>query len=124
MPEVKTALVDELPDCDICKMEGKTPEPAEYDAQTIHGRWGYMCEAHYQTHGIKPLGLGIGQKLVLRDSVKHLAEVLSKADDLCKKCGQDCPDNCWNKETGRHRILNEPEKIEVMISLGLYCEEI
>ena len=123
--EVKTAYVDELPPCDFCKMEGKEPpEPAEYDAATASGPWASMCEAHYQRHGIKPLGLGRGQKLVVRGSVKHSAEVLSKADALCKRCGQGCPEDSFNKETGRHRILGDDMKIEVMISMGMYCEEI
>lgn len=124
MPDVKTALVDELPDCDMCKVEGRT-EPAEYDARirATGGRWGNLCQRHFDQFRCR-LGLGMGQKLVVRSSVKHSAEILSKVDDLCRRCGKDCPDNCWNKETGRHRILNEPEKIEVMISLGLYCEEI
>lgn len=122
---MKTALVDKLPDCDFCKMEGKEPpEPAEYDAQTTSGPWANMCESHYQQFGIKPLGLGRGQKLVLRGSAKQPAEVLSKADDLCNRCGKGCPEDSWNKETGRHRILDEPDKIEVMIMMGLYCEEI
>lgn len=123
--EVKTALVDELPPCDYCKMMGKEPpEPAEYDAMTFTGPWANMCEAHYQRFGIKPLGLGRGQKLVVRGSVKHSAEVLSEADELCKQCGKDCAEDSFNKETVRHRILGDSAKITVMISMGLYCEEI
>ena len=124
-PDVKTALVDELPPCDICKAEGvDPPEPAEYDASTTSGRWGYMCEAHYQTHGVKPLGLGRGQKLVVRGSVKQPAEILSRADKLCAKCGKDCGEDSFNKETIRYRILDNEEKIAVMLATGLYCEEI
>ena len=122
-PEVKTAIVAELPDCYFCKMEGRT-EPAEYDARTRTGQWGNMCEPHYQQHGVKPLGLGMGQKLILRGSVKLPAKVQSKADKLCERCGKGCPAECWNKETGRMRILDSPEKIELMIATGLYCEEV
>lgn len=123
-PEVKTAIVEELPECDICKMEGKSPpDTAEYDGATSFGRWGYMCEPHFQTHG-KGLGHGIGQKLILRGSVKQPAEVLSKADRLCERCGKDCAPDSWNKETGRMRILDNEMKIEVMLATGLYCEEI
>lgn len=122
-PEVKTALVDELPDCYFCKQEGKK-EPAEYDAKTVYGPWGNMCEAHYQQYGVKPLGLGIGQKLVVRGSAKPPEEELSRADELCRRCGKDCGEDSWNKETGRMRILDNRAKIEAMISLGLYCEEI
>lgn len=131
-PEVKTVIVAELPDCYFCEQEGRK-EPAEYDAQTdslkTHrgarlGSWAFMCESHYQSLGVKPLGLGMGQKLILRGSVKHPTEVLSRADALCKRCGKGCAEDSWNKETGRMRILDNGAKIETMLMLGLYCEEI
>lgn len=60
---MKEVIVSSLPDCDICKMNGEKTE-AHYDAQTnINDQWGYLCEAHFQEHGIG-LGLGKGQKLV------------------------------------------------------------
>ena len=120
--EVKTALVDELPPCDLCKMEGKN-EPAEYDARTRTGQWGNLCQDHFDQQGCR-LGLGFGQKLVLRGSAKQPDELIRRADALCRRCGQDCPDECWNKETGRFRVLDNPDKIGVMISLGMYCEEV
>lgn len=118
----KTAIVEKLPDCDMCKAEGRK-EPAEYDSKTVHGPWASLCEPHWQKYGVKPLGTGRGQKLVLRGSVKHSAETLSRANELCKRCGKGCPEGSWNQETGRHRILGDSAKIEVMLSLGLYCEE-
>lgn len=121
--EVKTALVDTLPDCDICKQEGRK-EPADYDCKTVFGPWANLCEKHYQKFGAKPLGLGRGQKLILRGSAKQPAEKLSRADALCRRCGKGCPETCWNMETGRYRILDNPAKIEVMLQLGLYCEEV
>ncbi len=121
--EVKTAIVDELPDCYFCQQEGKK-EPAEYDAKTIHGPWGYMCETHYQKFGVKPLGLGRGQKLIVRGSVKQPDELLRRADALCKRCGKGCPEDSWNKETGRMRILDNGAKIEAMLIAGASCEEI
>jgi hypothetical protein len=132
-PEVKTAIVAELPDCYFCNQLGRT-EPAEYDAKTIpskmfqgvylRGQWAHMCESHYQLFGVKPLGLGMGQKLILRGSVKHPDGVLSRANELCKRCGKGCAEDSWNKETGRMRILDNGVKIETMLMLGLYCEEI
>ncbi len=123
MSDVKTAIVSEFPDCDICKIEGKEPpEPAEYDAMSTYGSWGYMCEPHYQTHGVKPLGLGRGQKLVLETPEPQPRK--DKAAELCKRCAKDCEPDSWNKSTGRYRVLDNPMQIEVMLSLGLFCEEI
>lgn len=122
MSDIKTAIVSELPDCDICKMEGKDPpDKAKYDGATSFGRWGYMCEPHFQTHG-KGLGHGVGQKLVLESPEPQARK--DKADELCKRCGKDCPDDCWNKDTARYRVLDNPVQIEVMLSLGMYCEEV
>jgi len=112
--------VSELPDCDICKMEGRT-EPAEYDGATSFGRWGYMCEPHFQTHG-KGLGHGIGQRLVLESP--EPAPRVSKADELCNRCGKGCPNSCWNKDTGRFRVLGNEMKTQLMIEARLYCEEV
>ena len=131
-PEVKTVIVAELPDCYFCEQEGRK-EPAEYDAQTdslkTHrgarlGSWAFMCESHYQSLGVKPLGLGMGQKLVLRGSAKQPDALLSRADELCNRCGKGCPEDSFNKETVRMRILDNRMKIEVMLATGLYCEEI
>ena len=121
-PEVKTVIVSELPSCDMCRMEGKD-EPAEYDARTRNGQWGNLCQDHFDQQGCR-LGLGFGQKLIVRGSVKHPTEILSRADELCKKCGKGCGEDSWNKETGRMRILDNGVKIETMLMLGLYCEEI
>ena len=118
-PEVKTALVDELPNCDMPGCD----EPAEYDARTRSGQWGNFCQDHFDQQGCR-LGLGRGQKLVVRGSVKQPEEILSKADKLCAKCGKGCPEDSFNKETMRMRILDDEVKVEAMIMMGLYCEEI
>lgn len=56
--------VDKLPKCSICK------EDASYDAK-IRGMssWGYLCEKHFKTMG-SGLGLGKGQKLILKKEKK------------------------------------------------------
>ncbi len=118
-PEVKTALVDELPGCDMPGCD----EPAEYDAATRSGRWGNLCQTHFDQEGCR-LGLGMGQKLVVRGSVKQPEEIQNRADKLCERCMKNCAPHSWNKETGRMRILNNDTKIEVMLSLGLFCEEV
>jgi len=54
-------LVSELPKCDICG------EKAKYDSKTKSGPWGYLCEKHYEEYGVGKLGVGFGQKLILRE---------------------------------------------------------
>jgi hypothetical protein len=56
---MKEAKVTELHKCDICKNID-----AQYDAKTIHGPWGYLCQSCFDQIGLG-LGLGLGQKLVL-----------------------------------------------------------
>jgi len=54
-----------IPNCDLCREQGKAVK-AIYDAKTIHGWWAYLCEEHFNKLGIG-LGLGKGQKLVLKE---------------------------------------------------------
>lgn len=91
---MKSTVVEELPDCDYCKQEGRTPpEKAEYDGKTKHGPWAYMCEEHFNKYGVG-LGTGLGQKLVrpIRPECDHVWE--NKSYDLsgktvyCIKCGE------------------------------------
>ena len=60
-PEPGTVIrMSELPKCDICGGE------AHYDAKTVSGQWGYLCNFHYLTTAMYgTLGVGMGQKLVL-----------------------------------------------------------
>lgn len=104
----------------MCKQEGvDPPEPAEYDVKTTFGPHGYLCQAHYDRYGMP-----LGTKLIKGDA-KHPTEVLDKADALCKRCGKNCPDSCWNKETGRYRLLErDPLFAETVLSMGLSCEEV
>lgn len=117
---MKTAIVTELPDCDFCRMDGKT-EPAEYDARVRGGGWGNLCQHHFDMYGCS-LGTGRGQKLVLE--CPEPQPMKDRADKLCERCGKGCTDDCWNKTTGRFRILDSPTKIVAMIRMGLYCEEV
>lgn len=117
MSDVKTAIVSEFPICDVPGCE----EPAEYDAKTRRGPWGYFCQTHFDQFGCR-LGLGMGQKLVLESPEPQSRK--DRADKLCKQCGKDCPDDCWNKDTGRYRVLDNPEKTMLMLSMGMYCEEV
>lgn len=59
--------------CDFCN------HPAAYDAKTIYGPWGYLCEEHYQTIGVKTPGMSS----VLDDRIKHEKE--------CSCCHQVLP---------------------------------
>jgi len=111
----KTALVTKLPKCDFCD------EPAEYDGKTKLGPWANMCEAHFQVFGVG-LGTGRGQKLTLE--TPEPSHRKARGDKLCLRCGKKCPLDSWNKTAGRFRVLGYPKKIEAMLSLGLYCEEV
>jgi len=53
-------VVSRLPKCDFC---GKQ---AQYDGKTVMGPWANMCPTHFRMYG-RGLGLGKGQKLVLRE---------------------------------------------------------
>ena len=115
---MNTTIMTELPGCDLCKREGADPvEPAEYDVKTKLGPHGYLCQAHYETHGTP-----IGTKLIKGDA-SHPKEAADEADELCTKCGKGCPEGCWNKETGRYRLLEKPDMVPMMTEMGLLCEE-
>ncbi len=72
MPAPHTQVeVARIPACDLCKLAGiNPPHPAAYDAATRQGPWGYLCEQHFTDHGLG-LGLGRGQRLVLRTPDLH-----------------------------------------------------
>ena len=118
-----TARVSKLPECDVCKNENPDypPEDAQYDGKTRYGTWGYMCERHFQTNGVG-LGLGKGQRLTTKN--EHTDDELNRADRLCQQCRKGCPPYSYNVEEIRHRILDQPQKIELMMMTGLYCEEV
>lgn len=55
--------VARIPMCDSYHLEDV---PALYDAKTVTGQWGYLCQSCFDGHG-SGLGLGLGQRLVLRE---------------------------------------------------------
>ena len=115
---MQTTTMTELPDCDFCKQEKREMvEPAEYDAKTKLGPHAYMCQEHFDQYGTP-----LGTKLV--KPTKQADETIDEADVLCRKCGKGCSEDSWNKETMRYRILEKPDLIEVMVAMGLYCEEV
>ena len=59
------AVVYEQKFCDICAMCGKQKK-ALYDAKCDNGGWGFLCQKHFEFYGCS-LGLGKGQKLVVKD---------------------------------------------------------
>ena len=62
-----TTQVTFIPNCDYCLTSG-IERPAYVDGVTRGGGWAYMCEVHYQAHGVG-LGLGRGQKLILKEAI-------------------------------------------------------
>lgn len=64
---MKEVIVASLPNCDICKIDGELTK-ATYDAKTnLAGQWAYLCETHYNKHGIG-LGEGKGQRLIVEEA--------------------------------------------------------
>jgi hypothetical protein len=56
-------VVNTKPACDFgC---GKT---AEYDGMTKMGPWAYMCQSCFDVNGLGELGLGKGQRLVVKEA--------------------------------------------------------
>lgn len=55
--------VANIPDCDICKSEGKQTK-AYADAKLCIGPWANVCTVHFRAYDCH-LGLGRGQELVL-----------------------------------------------------------
>jgi hypothetical protein len=60
------ATLSTRPDCDVHKHDLGETVPAYYDGKTVMGPWAYMCESCFQRVGVG-LGLGRGQRLVVRD---------------------------------------------------------
>lgn len=61
-----TVTVAELPYCDLCKAFGNEPTKAFVDGKMKQGPWAFMCEKHWESHGVGQLGTGYGQKLLLK----------------------------------------------------------
>lgn len=73
-----TAKVHKLPHCDLCKAQSQAlakagiaiefrVQRAFYDGKTLLGPWAYMCQSHFDSHGVG-LGLGRGQILMPKKS--------------------------------------------------------
>ena len=63
MPNDHTTVeVDALPECDICA-DGT---PAAFDAKTNYRVWANLCSRHFKIHTGGKLGLGFGQRLIVR----------------------------------------------------------
>ena len=62
MDNHRKVLMTSIPNCDVCSQEGMERK-AKYDAATKFGPWAYLCQEHFDSHGIG-LGLGQGQELV------------------------------------------------------------
>jgi hypothetical protein len=58
------AKVARIPKCQF----DNCAQPAEYDFKTTEGPWAYGCKEHFNLHAkYDLLGMGKGQKLVLRN---------------------------------------------------------
>lgn len=60
-------VVDKLPLCQLCQQDPLILyQVAHYDGKTRMGPWAYMCRQCFKQYGIG-LGLGKGQKLILKE---------------------------------------------------------
>lgn len=77
------AFVREIPKCDFKQWDGCELD-AEYDFAVKFGSWAFGCEAHWKKYRLhEELGIGSGQKLVLRsDQEKAEAEAEAAADRI------------------------------------------
>jgi hypothetical protein len=70
MPKNGTeAFVSKLPECDIHHyVLGVVGVTATHDVKTKDGRWGYVCDACFKSHGLyyPELGTGKGQRLITK----------------------------------------------------------
>lgn len=55
-----------IPDCDVCKGEGRQGVPAFADAKLSAGPWANVCRNHFDLYHCA-LGTGKGQQFVLRE---------------------------------------------------------
>lgn len=62
-----TAKVARIPNCDLCKAEGRPNPPLAYaDASitwNLRTTWAYVCKMHFDSQGGR-LGMGLGQRLI------------------------------------------------------------
>lgn len=57
MNKHREVRVPALPKCDFCEKRAK------YDGKTLRGPWAFMCQVHFEKHGVG-FGLGRGQELI------------------------------------------------------------
>lgn len=57
-----TVAVGEIPPCYFCG----SPAAVDAEVNLPERPWAYMCEIDWTAHGLGVLGLGRGQRLVLR----------------------------------------------------------
>lgn len=82
MSDHTSVIVQSIPNCDVCKMNGIT-RPAYADARLTIGTWGNVCIQHFNTLG-SGLGLGRGQRLLLdpkADEKRTLSEEVEDDED-------------------------------------------
>ena len=56
-------LVNTKPACDFGCVK-----TADYDGMTKMGPWAYMCQSCFDVNGLGELGLGKGQRLVVKEA--------------------------------------------------------
>lgn len=75
--------------CNFCDEEGKQVQ-ASYDGRTKVGSWAYMCEDHFNEHGVG-LGLGHGQRLKFKSKKTKKKNLPALNQDLGKTIPEEFP---------------------------------
>lgn len=57
-------FIQTVPNCDFCKKESDSNNPALYDCVTNYGFWANVCSSHFVSDTPQLLGLGRGQRLL------------------------------------------------------------
>ncbi len=81
--EIFEIKVDKLPDCDLCKDNGRV-SVARYDGRLrSSSTWACMCPNCWDKYGIRKLGTGFGQHLILKsERPKQTEQVITKPENL------------------------------------------
>lgn len=66
----KVVVVDMIPACYFCGLEGNADVDGPYDFKTRMGPWASGCERHWRAYRAVPaLGVGAGQLWITKDQV-------------------------------------------------------
>lgn len=91
------ALVQALPQCDLCSLNERRGSEARYDGPVKpagESPWAFMCQDCFLVHSPRQLGPGLGQYLMLYDEVpSDIREAFVRARAFWAERGVTIPDH-------------------------------